>query len=191
VNKHDTLNPSMSALIITSHVTKGLEMAREYKLIPQIRDMIAEHHGTQVIQYFYHRAREMEKDAPVSEQNFRYPGKMPHTRESAIVALADSVEAASRTLKNPSSTRLQQLVSKIINDKFVSGQLDDSHLTLHDINKIGDSFVRILHGIFHYRVEYPGDKIEDDNSDIGKAAGQTAELRPDTQKTPVPIKRVG
>ncbi|MBI5178580.1 MAG: HDIG domain-containing protein [Nitrospinae bacterium] len=191
LNKHDTLNPTMSALILTSHVTRGLEMAKEHKLIPQIQDMIAEHHGTQVIQYFYHRAREMEKDGAVSEQNFRYPGRRPHTRESAIVALADAVEAASRTLKNPASVRLQQLVSKIINDKFVSGQLDDSHLTLHDINKIGDSFVRILHGIFHYRVEYPGDKIEDESADNLKAAGQGAESRPDTQKAPVNIKRVG
>ena len=192
VNKHDTLNPSMSALIITSHVTRGLEMAREYKLIPQIRDMIAEHHGTQVIQYFFHRAKEMEKeDAPVSEQNFRYPGRKPHTRESAIVALADSVEAASRMLKSPTSSRLRQLVSKIINDKFVSGQLDQSQLTLHDLNKIGDSFVRVLHGIFHYRVEYPGEKGENEDNDYLKAAGQRAESQPDKEKAPANNKRAG
>lgn len=172
VNKHDSLTPYMSALVLTAHVTKGLEMAREYRLIPQVRDIIAEHHGTQVIQYFYHRAREQEKAAggQVSEQVFRYPGRKPKSREAAIVALADSVEAASRALKAPTSSRLEQLVSRVINDKFVSGQLDDSHLTLHDLNKIGDSFVRILHGIFHYRVEYPADKDEN-KTDSGVAEG--------------------
>ncbi len=191
VNKHDNLNPSMSALIITSHVTRGLEMAREHKLIPQIKDMITEHHGTQLVEYFYHRAKEAEKDgAPVSEQNFRYPGRKPHSRESAIVALADVVEAASRTLKSPTSSRLRQLVSKTINDKFVNGQLDQSHLTLHDLNKIGDSFVRTLHGIFHYRVEYPGDKIEDEDNANLKAAGQRAEFQQDKEKASPNIKRV-
>ena len=190
VNRHDSLTPNMSVLIIISHVTKGLEWAREYRLIPQIHDIIAEHHGTQVIQYFYHRAKEQE-GAAVSEQNFRYPGRKPQSRESAIVALADSVEASSRMLKTPTSSRLRALVSKIINDKFVSGQLDESHLTLHDLNKIGDSFVRILHGIFHYRIEYPGDKDENDADDVRKAGGEGAELKPSPEKTGPNLRRIG
>jgi hypothetical protein len=191
INRHDNLTPSMSALIITSHVTKGLEMAKQYKLIPQIEAIISEHHGTSVIQYFYHRAREQEKDGPVNDQNFRYPGRKPRSRESAVVALADSVEAATRALKNPTSSRLRQTVSKIINDKYVSGQLEESHLTLHDINMIGDSFVKILHGIFHYRVEYPGDKNENENTDEGKAGNRAPELLQDKEKAHVDIKRAG
>lgn len=190
VNRHDNLTPYMSVLVITSHVTKGLEWAREYRLIPQIQDMIAEHHGTQVIQYFYHRAKEQEGGA-VSEQNFRYPGRKPQSRESAIVALADAVEAASRTLKDPTSSRLRALVSKIINDKFVSGQLDESHLTLHDLNKIGDSFVRILHGIFHYRIEYPGDKDENDAENDRKTGGDGPEPKPSSEKTGPNLRRIG
>ncbi len=190
VNRHDSLTPYMSVLVITSHVTKGLEWAREYHLIPQIQDMIAEHHGTQVIQFFYHRAKEQE-GAAVSEQSFRYPGRKPQSRESAIVALADAVEASSRTLKNPTSSRLRALVSKIINDKFVSGQLDESHLTLHDLNKIGDSFVRILHGIFHYRIEYPGEKDENSADDERKAGGEGPESKPPTEKTGPNLRRIG
>ncbi len=190
LNRHDNLTPSMSVLIITSHVTKGLEWAREYRLIPQIQDMIAEHHGTQVIQYFYHRAKEQE-GADISDQNFRYPGRKPQSRESAIVALADAVEAASRTLKTPTSSRLRAVVSKIINDKFVSGQLDESHLTLHDLNKIGDSFVRVLHGIFHYRIEYPGDKDEDDVDDDRTIRGDGSELKPSPEKTGPNLRRIG
>ncbi len=190
VNRHDNITPYMSVLIITSHVTKGLEWAREYRLIPQIQDMIAEHHGTQVIQYFYHRAQEQE-GAALSDQNFRYPGRKPQSRESAIVALADAVEAASRTLKNPTSSRLRALVSKIINDKFVSGQLDESHLTLHDLNKIGDSFVRILHGIFHYRIEYPGEKDEDSADDDRKAGGEGPESKPPPEKAGPNLRRIG
>lgn len=191
VNRHDAINPNMSALILTSHVSRGLEMAKEYKLIPQVAGMIEEHHGTSLMQFFYHRAKELEKDGTVNEQNFRYPGRKPRSRESAVVSLADSVEAASRALKNPASSRLRQVVSKIINDKFVSGELDDSHLTLRDLNKIGESFVRILHGIFHYRVEYPGDKNEDDNTDNLKVVGPGAEHRKDKEKTPVNLKRIG
>lgn len=190
VNRHDNLSPSMSVLIITSHVTKGLEWARECRLIPQIQDMIAEHHGTQVIQYFYHRAKEQEGEA-ISDQNFRYPGRKPQSRESAIVALADAVEASSRTLKNPTSSRMRALVSKIINDKFVSGQLDESHLTLHDLNKIGDSFVRVLHGIFHYRIEYPGSKDENDADDDRKSRSDGAEPKPSSDKTGPNLRRIG
>ncbi len=196
-NKHDNLNPSMSALIIASHVTIGLELAKEFKLIPQIRDVIAEHHGTQLIQYFYQRAKNQEnaKISTVSEQDYRYNGTRPRTRESAVVALADSVEAASRALKNPASSRIKQLVSNIIEQRFVSDELDDSHLTIHDLRKIGDSFVRILHGIFHYRVEYPdagGDDIENgENIDNGKAGNKRPKHRENKKKAGPDIERAG
>jgi hypothetical protein len=192
INPHDNLSPSMSALILLSHVTKGLEMAKEHKLIPQIRDMIGEHHGLQLIKYFYQRAKEQEKPgiSTVKEDDFRYNGRKPRTRESAIVALADSVEAASRTLKNPTSSRLRQVVFKIINDKFLSGQLDDSHLTLQDIKKIGESFVRILHGVVHYRVKYPGDNLDDDTVDNNKEGNKIAEPYKNKKEISVDFERI-
>ena len=169
-NKHDNLNPSMSSLIITSHVTDGIELAKKYKLIPQVTDMIIEHHGTQTIKYFYQRAKDMEQPSvsAVKEQDFKYPGRKPTSRESAILALADSVEAATRSLQNPNSTRVRQVVYKIIQDRFLDGELDESQLNLRDLKKIGNSFVRILHGIFHYRVKYPEGKEAGENNDNNK-----------------------
>ncbi|GMT42380.1 MAG: HD family phosphohydrolase [bacterium] len=192
-NKHNALNPSMSAIVIISHVTRGLDLAKEYKLIPQIQDIIAEHHGTQLLRIFYQRAKDQEKpgSAAVNEADFRYAGRTPRTRESAIVALADSVEAASRSLKNPTSSRLRRLVFKMINDKFLSGQLEDSHLTLRDLKKIGDSFEHILHGIFHYRVRYPDEKFDDDTDVDGEAWNQNAEPHKDKKKTSANIRRIG
>lgn len=192
VNPHDKLTPSMSALILLSHVTKGLEMAKEHKLIPQIRDMIVEHHGMQLIKYFYQRAKDQEKPgmSPVKEDDFRYSGRKPRTRESAIVALADSVEAVSRTLKNPNSSRLKQVVLKVINDKFLSGQLDDSHLTLQDMKKIAESFVRILHGVVHYRVEYPEENLDDKTADNNEAGSKITERYKDQKKISVDFERI-
>jgi putative nucleotidyltransferase with HDIG domain len=183
-NRHDNLNPSMSSLIIVSHVTDGLEMAKKYKLIPQISDMITEHHGTQTIRYFYQRAKDREQPSvsAVKEQDFKYPGEIPKSRESAILALADSVEAATRSLQKPTSTRLRQVVFKIIQERFLEGQLDKSQLTLRDMKKIGNSFVRILHGIFHYRVEYPEDKENDENIDFDKIWSSRAEQDEDTKE---------
>jgi len=169
-NRHDNLNPSMSSLIIVSHVTDGMELAKKYKLIPQVRDMIIEHHGTQTIKYFYQRAKDMEQPqvSAVKEQDFKYPGRKPTSRESAILALADSVEAATRSLQNPNSARVRQVVYKIIQDRFLEGELDESQLNLRDLKKIGNSFVRILHGIFHYRVKYPEGKEAGENNGNSK-----------------------
>ena len=192
INPHDNLSPSMSALILLSHVTKGLEMAKEYKLIPQIKEIIVEHHGMQLIKYFYQRAKDQEKPgiSTVKEDDFRYTGRKPRSRESAIVALADSVEAVSRTLKNPNSSRLRQVVFKIINDKFLSGQLDDSNLTLQDLKRIGESFVRILHGVVHYRVKYPEDNLDDEIADNVKAGTQIAERYKNQKEISVDFERI-
>lgn len=156
-DRHSRLSPSMSSLIITNHVKDAVELAEKYKLDNAIKDIIEQHHGTGLVTYFYHQALEkktrQEKD--VSEEGFRYPGPKPQTKESAIVMLADSVEAASRVLQNPTPQRLKELVRKIINNKFIDRQLDECNLTLEEINKIADSFVKILTGIYHSRVEYP------------------------------------
>lgn len=157
INKHDGLTPRMSSLILISHIKDGVEFAKAHRLMPKIVDVIKEHHGTGLIAYFYNKAKETEDRSvqAVKEEDFRYPGPKPKTKESAIVMLADSVEAASRTLDEPTPSRLNNLVQKIIDDKFMDGQLDHSNLTLSDLHKITNSFVRILTGIFHYRIEYP------------------------------------
>ena len=153
---HEALTPSMSALIITSHVKDGIELAKRYKLNRTLIDFIAQHHGTGLIYYFYQRALEKINDEEaLEEEGFRYPGPKPQTKETAIVLLADSVEAASRTLEDPTPARIKSLVQKIINNKFIDSQLDECELTLKDMYKIAESFVRILTGIFHTRVEYP------------------------------------
>ncbi|MBL7070587.1 MAG: HDIG domain-containing protein [Candidatus Omnitrophica bacterium] len=158
ISTHQKLTPSMSALIIQSHVKDGLELARKHSLNKTIRDFIAQHHGTSLIYYFYQRALEKIGDEnTLKEEAFRYPGPKPQTKETAIVLLADAVEASSRTLNDPTPSRIKGLVQKIINNKFIDNQLDECELTLKDLNKIATAFVRVLTGIFHTRVEYPGE----------------------------------
>ncbi|UCB57405.1 MAG: HDIG domain-containing protein [Candidatus Omnitrophota bacterium] len=152
--KHDTLTPSMSSLIITNHVKDGVELARKYKLNQAVIDFIEQHHGTSLIYYFYQRALEKAEEELPKEEGFRYPGPKPQSKETAVVLLADSVEAASRTLADPTPARIKGLVRKIINNKFIDNQLDQCELTLKDLEVISDIFAHILMGIFHSRVEY-------------------------------------
>ncbi len=156
-NPHDKLKPNMSALIIKAHVKDGLEMARQHRLPREIQDFIAQHHGTSLISYFFHKAKQMEDpDIPeVDEKDYRYPGPKPQSRETAICMLADGIEAASRAIPNPSPARLKGLVQKMINRAFTDGQLDECDLTLKDLNSIAKAFTRILTGIYHHRPEYP------------------------------------
>lgn len=152
-NPHDKIAPSLSTLIITSHVKDGLELAKEYKLPRAITAFIAEHHGTDLVKYFYHKAQE--NGDHVEESDFRYPGPKPQTKETAIVSLADAVEAAVRSLVKPHPTKIEALVRKIIQERLADGQLDESDLTFKDLNKIADAFTKVLIGIYHNRVEYP------------------------------------
>jgi putative nucleotidyltransferase with HDIG domain len=156
-NRHDKLTPSMSALILISHIKEGAELAKDKRLGQPIIDIIRQHHGTGLIKYFSDRARtQAEANGQTVEENeFRYPGPKPQTREAGIVMLADCVEAASRTLVNPTSDRIQGMVQKIINHIFIDGQLDECELTLKNLHEIAKSFNRILSGIFHHRIDYP------------------------------------
>lgn len=155
-NLHETLSASMSKLVIMDHVKEGLELAKKYKLNPRIIDFIQQHHGNSLVYYFYRRALEsLEEDQEVREEGFRYPGPKPNTKETAIVLLADSVEAATRTLKEHSPTKIKEVVHKIINNKFIDGQLDECDLTLKDLEKISKIFIHILSGIYHSRITYP------------------------------------
>jgi len=153
---HDKLTPSMSRLIITSHVKDGVELGRKYKLRRDILDFVEQHHGTGLVYYFFQKALErIEDDGVLKEEGFRYEGPKPQTRETAIVLMADSVEAASRSLTNPNPAKIEELVHRIINNKFIDGQLDECELTLRDLNKISGAFIRVLIGVTHTRIEYP------------------------------------
>ena len=156
-SKHDHLTPSMSSLILISHVKDGVELARENHLGQRIAHIIQQHHGTSLISYFYQKAKDKENPEmdPLDEEDFRYPGPKPQTKEAGIVMLADAVEAASRTLSEPTPSRIKGLVQRIINSIFLDGQLEECELTLKDLQKIEESFSRILTGIFHQRIDYP------------------------------------
>ncbi len=153
-NRHDRLAPSMSSLILIAHIKDGVEIAREHKLSPVIVDGIRQHHGTSLIRYFYEKARQAKGEFQVKEEDFRYPGPKPRTREAALVMLADIVEAASRTLENPTPGRIKGHVQELINRALQDGQLDECDITLKDIYKISVSFNTILNGIHHNRIEY-------------------------------------
>ncbi|CAI8266245.1 MAG: Cyclic-di-AMP phosphodiesterase PgpH [Opitutia bacterium UBA7350] len=163
LNPHDEKNPSMSALVIKAHVKEGIELARDHKLPHVIHDVIQQHHGTTLIQYFYHQARERLKEdhdnnTPVIDQStYRYDGPRPAFKESAIIFFADGVEAASRTLPKVTQSNIEDLIDKIFRDRIEDGQLDDCPLTFQELNKIRESFVYTLLNMLHSRVEYPKD----------------------------------
>ena len=155
-NKHEKLAPSMSSLILIAHVKDGVELARKHHLGEAIVDIIRQHHGTSFISYFYHKAKtQAANPQQVKIEDYRYPGPRPQTKEAGLVLLADQVEAASKTLTEPTPARIQGMVQKIINNVFADGQLDECELTLKDLHHIAKSFNKILGGIFHQRIQYP------------------------------------
>jgi len=156
-NPHDKLTPSMSALVLVSHVKEGLERGRKARLPRRILDFIAEHHGTTLIRYFYHAACEAEGEDAVPEERFRYPGPKPRSRETAILMLADSVEAAVRSMKEPTLGSIDSTVRGIVKARVDAEQLSEAPLTLRDIDTMTETLVRTLQGIHHTRIEYPSD----------------------------------
>ena len=159
-NPHDRLTPSLSTLIIMSHVKDGVELARQHRLPEAIVEFIRTHHGTDLIRYFYSKAVHQEGPERVDERDFRYPGPKPRSKETAIVMLADAVEAAARTLKHPTPGRTEGLVHRVIRERLLDGQLDESTLTLQELHTIASAFNRVLTGVYHVRVEYPGQERE-------------------------------
>jgi hypothetical protein len=155
-NAHDHLNPSLSALVIRSHTKDGVELATEYKLPSVIRELINEHHGTSLVRYFYHQAAsDVGNGSEALEQQFRYEGVKPQSKEAAILMLADAVEAASRSLSKPTLGRIESMVEEVIAEKLADGQLDESELTFKDVSRIRNSFIRTLTSMLHARIEYP------------------------------------
>lgn len=178
-NKHDKLAPSMSALILISHIKDGVEIARAHKLGQEIIDVIRQHHGTSLISFFYDRAKQQKGEDAVDIENFKYKGPTPQTREAGLVMLADVVEAASRTLDDPTPSRIQKLVQNLINKIFSDGQLGNCELTLRDLHQIAKSFIIILTGIHHHRIEYPDSPAT--SSGKGKN-GSTDKQQPKSEK---------
>lgn len=158
-NPHDRITPNLSTLIILSHTKDGIEMAKEHKIPKIIQDIIVQHHGTTLVKYFYYKVKNSaENPDDVKEEDFRYTGPIPDTKESGILMLADSVEASVRSIPEPTKDKIENMVNNIINDKINSNQLINCDLTLKDIELIRQSFLKTLDGIYHHRIEYPTEK---------------------------------
>ena len=157
-NRHDHLSPNMSSLIIAAHVKEGIELARSHKLPEVIIDIIPQHHGTRLMKYFYEKAKQDHDPElpPIKEEDFRYPGPKPQTKIAGIIMLADGAEASSRVLTDPSPARIENHVEKTVTTIFIDNQLDECNLTMSDLRKIKECFTRVLTGVFHRRIEYPG-----------------------------------
>lgn len=159
-NPHNKITPNLSTLIIISHVKDGIELAKEYKVPKILQDMIEQHHGTTLVKYFYYTMKNSaEKPEDVKEEDFRYPGPKPSSKEAGILMLADSVEAAVRSINEPTKGKIEEMVNNIIKDKLHSDQLVNCDLTLRDLEKIRKSFLKSLNGIYHHRIEYPTEKV--------------------------------
>ncbi len=160
--RHGKLRPSLSSLVIVSHVKAGVELGRVYGLPPAVVELIPQHHGTRLVTFFYQKAKRTQDPelGEVREEAFRYPGPKPQTREAAILMLADAVEAAARTLTERTPGRFQALVRTIVNAIFADGQLNECELTFRELRLIEESFIRGLSGIYHHRVDYPGFDFE-------------------------------
>ncbi len=165
-NRHDKLTPRMSSLILISHVKDGLELGKKHNLPKEILEFIPMHHGTTLISYFYNRALENKTDKDViNENDYRYPGPKPQTKETGIVMLADAVEAATRSIDDPSIAKLKATIDGIIKSRFEEGELDECELTFKDLNFIREAFFKVLVGIHHQRIKYPGQGAKDAEAD--------------------------
>jgi hypothetical protein len=158
-NRHEALAPAMSTLVIIAHIKDGADLARQHRLPQPIIDLIAQHHGTTRVEFFYDRATEQQQSDPnggeVDESSYRYPGPKPQTKEAAVLMLADAVESASRTLVDPTSARIESLVRDIAEYRLHGGQFDESGLTLRELRTIEKSMVMSLTSIYHGRIKYP------------------------------------
>ena len=169
-NRHERLSPAMSLLVIVGHVKDGMELAAEYALPRQVRHFIEAHHGTTLMEYFFHAAQRRAGEDEVNEADFRYPGPKPQTREAAVLMLCDCVESASRTLSEPTPARIEQLVRDLSHKRLVDGQFDDSALTLRDLRAVEDSVIKSLNAIYHGRISYPSARSEQRDQAMPRAA---------------------
>jgi putative nucleotidyltransferase with HDIG domain len=175
-NPHNDLSPFMSALIIIAHVKEGVDLAIKHRLRKPVIDVIQQHHGNSLVFYFYRKAMQQQADAraggkilkmreddvpEVEERSFRYPGPVPQTKEAAIISLADSIESASRSLKNPTPQKIENLVREIVTNRVEDGQLAQSNLTFNELEVITERFIFTLKNMLHARIDYPKEKHEE------------------------------
>ena len=158
-NPHDRTDPYVSAAILTTHTRDGVQLAQKYHLPPEIQRIISEHHGDTPVMYFYHKALQQSDGKPVDIADFRYDGPRPCTKESAVIMLADTIEAAVRSMPDPTPQAIERFIEKLVRGKLEDGQLSNSPLTLKDIDGICEAFATVLNGVFHERIEYPNVKI--------------------------------
>ncbi|HKQ18763.1 MAG TPA: HDIG domain-containing protein [Candidatus Eisenbacteria bacterium] len=180
-SRHEKLSPTMSCLIIESHVREGAEIARKEKLPRAILDAIQEHHGTTLMSFFYQKALAQDPDA--EERDFRYPGPKPRSKETAVLMLADAVEAAARSLTEPTPSRIRGVVTRILDARVKDGQLDESPITFEDLARVREGFIPILTALFHARVHYPGSPASDERRrpapDVGPLQREKSRLKID------------
>ncbi len=196
-NRHDKLAPSMSALILTSHIKRGVEIAAENKLGKPIIDTIQQHHGTSLIKYFFDKAKLLKGEDSININDFRYPGPKPQSRVAGLVMIADVIEASARTLENPTPARIQGHIQLFINKIFSDEQLNNCNITLNDLHKIAKTFNKILNGIYHHRIEYTDNPQKtqtwdnNENSDKQSAKKISGVDKSDKDKSPGHLKRLG
>lgn len=184
-SRHESITPHMSTIVLISHAKDGAELARQYKLPEPVIDIIREHHGNSLITYFYEKAKASGKE--VKEEDYKYPGPKPGTKEAALIMMADAVEAASRVLQDPSPARISSLVEKIINRIITEGQLDECDFTFKEIRQIKDSFIHTLTGIFHKRINYPGFRFDEEDTDK-KVPEETLQSQDLEKRSAEPVK---
>ena len=188
-NRHEKLSPRMSALIIQNHVKKGIALARQYNLPEEVIDFIPQHHGTTLIDFFYRKALALAENSPdetkldeINEQDYRYPGPKPQTKETGILMLADSIEAVARTLEDPSPQKLEAMIDELIKRRFEEGEMDECPLTLKDLTKIKKAFLNVLVGMYHTRVKYPEAEAGEDTKRVPSEEPATQ-----TPESPKPV----
>ncbi|MEJ2109819.1 MAG: HDIG domain-containing protein [Acidobacteriota bacterium] len=170
-NKHEQISPRMSCLVLASHVKDGLQLAKEIGLPQPIRDIIPQHHGTRMMSYFFQKAKNNvdEKNGFISDRDFRYAGPKPQSKEAAIMMMADSVEAASRTLSNPNPSQIRGMIDRLVDGIIRDAQFDECDITFKDVRLVKESFFKIITGIFHRRIDYP-------NYDFRHSGGKTSPI---------------
>jgi putative nucleotidyltransferase with HDIG domain len=174
-NPHDRLKPDTSAAIVKEHVVEGRRLAKEAKVPDVVANFITEHHGTQRIGFFLEKAKEEYGADNVDPEDFTYPGPRPRSRETAIAMLADSVESATRALKDPTPERIRGLIDSIVDAKIADHQLDDAPLTLREIAQIKDQFAKVLGGVYHHRIDYPQTRHLTESAQQGNGGGAGGE----------------
>ncbi len=185
-NPHDRTTAQLSAAIVTAHTHDGVALAQKYRLPQEIHRIILEHHGDTPVMYFYHKALQQADGKHVDVKDFRYTGSRPSTKESAIVMLADTIEAAVRSMAEPTPQAIAQFIERLVRGKIEDGQLSNSPLSLHDIDGISDAFLKVLRGVFHERIEYPTVHVERKAEENARAADEAGDAMPEPYNAPMP-----